>query len=204
MEQHPRQPNGGEHHVEMNHEHASDQPERSSRRHPRVYVADLVSLERGIRHGLWIDALQDTDELDADITAMLDSSPTVGAAQWAIHGAEDFAGINLSTLTDTTLISRLARGVADYGEAFAVYVDWIGTDEEMLSRFGHHYRGTYSSPEAWGRAAITDLGWQQQIDERLDDDLLAYVRIDYTAWASDESNGFYVVHGDDGIHVFGV
>jgi antirestriction protein len=179
-----------------------DATERLRRYVPHLYAADLASLERGIRHGLWIDADQDSDDLDADIAAMLDSSPTVGADAWAIHGTQDFAGMALSGQQDTALISRLARGVVHHGEAFAVYADWRGTDAQQLSQFSDHYLGTYANLEAWGRAALNELQWPEQIRQRLDPEMTPYVRLDYGAWAKDASRDVYVAHGSEGIHVF--
>lgn len=200
--------------IEFEHAHEQQQPsggeptevataEELPRYQPRVYVADLASLEQGIRHGLWVDADQHADDLDADIAAMLESSPTAGAAVWAIYGAEGFAGINVKGMTDSKLIAALGRGVAQHGEAFAAYVEWVGTnDAEALEQFLDHYMGTYASLKEFGRSAAEDLEWPKQIEERLDSDLAQYVRIEYAAWGRDAAQWWHVVTGDEGIHVF--
>lgn len=41
---------------------------------PRIYVACLASYNNGVLHGRWIDASADTDEMQAEISAMLRDS----------------------------------------------------------------------------------------------------------------------------------
>ena len=58
---------------------------------PRIYVACLAAYNNGQLHGAWIDADQSADAIHEEIRAMLASSPTPGAEEWAIHDYERFA-----------------------------------------------------------------------------------------------------------------
>ncbi len=183
--------------------------EREQQRHqPRVYVADLASAQRGISHGLWIDAHQQSDELDADIAAMLDSSPTLPGLPWdqawAVHSAEDFAGLDLNGVTDTVLIAELAKGIADFGAAYAAWVGLVGIDDrDQLGRFEDHHVGSYDTAEAWMREVADDLGWRRE-RQRITDPLLSpYVTLDYAAMAEDAARSWDAVTGIDGrLYVF--
>ncbi|MFK0249742.1 antirestriction protein ArdA [Amycolatopsis azurea] len=176
------------------------------RYHPRLYITDVASQARGIDFGLWIDANQSPEELDADIAAMLASSPTIGAADWAVRNAEDFAGLTVPEAADTAYLSRLGSGVARYGEAFAAYVSWCDPTTEQLEKFADYFVGTYRSLEAWGLAAVTEMGWPEQLRQNLDAELVRYLRIDYAAWARDAianpTGNLHATEGEDGIHVF--
>jgi antirestriction protein len=172
--------------------------------HPRVYVVDLASAERGIEHGSWIDATQPADELDADIAAMLDSSPTIGAQEWAVEATEGFTGLDLHGFTDTTLIAQLGQGVAEHGAAYAVYVQIVGTsDRDQLDKFEDVYVGSFASPEAWARNVGEDLEWDAHLDEVVDPMLRPYLSIDYARFAQESRASWDVFEGVDGkTHVF--
>src|SRR5688572_9380760 len=61
----------------------------------RIYVADLAAYNAGHLHGVWIDATQDVEDIQAQIDAMLKSSPVADAEEYAIHDYEGFDGYNL-------------------------------------------------------------------------------------------------------------
>ncbi len=172
--------------------------------HPRIYVADVASHQRGIRHGLWIDANQNAEELEGDIAAMLDSSPTLPQLPWTqawiVEATKDFAGLDLHGFTDTTLVAKLAKGVADFGAAYSAYVEIVGTtDPDMLDRFEDFYVGSYESPEAWAKHTADDMEWPQQLDRDVADPLLRrFVTIDYKKMASEARESWDIVTGING------
>lgn len=183
---------------------ASAEIEGAPKRNPRVYVVDTSSRRRGIQHGLWIDAAQEPQELEADVAAMLESSPSPEATEWAVDATADFAGLDLSDCSDTELISTLARGVVDHGAAYAAWVAIVGTDDrEMLDRFGDFHVGSYDSPEDWAEDVANGLEWPEQLDNVLDSTLRRYVVIDYARFVRDARQSWDVVEGTDGkTHVF--
>lgn len=190
---HEQHPEGGQQQPDTNEEYESGYA-------PRIYVVDLTSDQ----HGQWIDANQAPEDLDADIAAMLDSSPTVDAIDWRVGDSDDFVGVDLSGITDTTLISQLARGVATHGVAFAVWAKLVENDREQLDRFDEAYIDSYATPEAWARALAARLGWHDLLDLAVSDALLRpYVVLDYTAIAEDSNQHWRLAIGADGmVHVF--
>ncbi|OXM65341.1 antirestriction protein ArdA [Amycolatopsis vastitatis] len=201
MERQPHQPESDD---EFDEHPRTFDSERQQARHPRIYVADLASTERGIEHGLWIDADQSASEIDADIEAMLASSPVPGAKLWTIRSAEDFDGIDLSTVTDSAVIMDLARGLIEHGRAFAAWARFVGNDRTRITEFRDSYTGSYQSQEAWAWALVENLGWHQELDRRITDTLIRpYVVFDYEAVAQDASASWHVLTDPDGtVHVF--
>jgi len=57
-----------------------------------IYVADLSAYNNGILHGIWINALDEVDEIQDQINAMLEKSPEEYAEEYAIHDYEGFDG----------------------------------------------------------------------------------------------------------------
>lgn len=178
-------------------QHLAEQREQHQYR-PRVYVANQASREQGFVHGYWLDADRDADELAADITA-------TGLRDWTVQASEDFAGVDIHGCTDPALITRLARGVANHGAAYAVYAEFVGThDPDLLDKFTDFYVGSYDNAEAWARAVAEDLDWHGQLDREITDPMLRrYVAIDYAKVAREGAEGWDVVTGaDDRVHVF--
>ncbi|WP_073845008.1 antirestriction protein ArdA [Amycolatopsis sp. CB00013] len=178
--------------------------ERQQPPHPRIYVVDLASTERGIDHGLWVDANQSASEIDADIGAMLESSPVLGAKLWTIRSAEDFGGIDLSQVTDSAVVADLARGIIEHGRAFAAWARSVQNDRARLAEFRDVYTGSHQSQEAWAWSLVESLSWHQELDRRITDELMRpYVVFDYEAVAKDASASWVVVSDPDGtVHVF--
>lgn len=192
----PNETNGGD---------SRNSPEQGeSRRHyqPRIYVACLASYNNGILHGLWIDAHQTADELRCDIAAMLESSPMVGAEEWAIDDYDGFAGFEPHEYEDLDVVSRVANGVATYGEAFSAYVGWAGTSEEAIGNFCSHYTGSYESATAWAKEVADEHGFGQQIETHIDPLIRPYVSFNHVAFVRDMGREWHIIDGQDGTHVF--
>nr|WP_256930725.1 antirestriction protein ArdA [Pseudomonas sp. ABC1] len=56
----------------------------------RICVADLAAYNAGHLHGVWIDAMQELDDIQAQVDAMLAASPVGGMEEYAIHDFEGF------------------------------------------------------------------------------------------------------------------
>lgn len=170
---------------------------------PRIYVANPANQEHGDEHGHWIDANQTADELGGAVVAALSSSSTE-APEWVIQACEAFAGLDVNGFTDLNLIARLARGVAEHGAAYAVFVQIVGTnDRDQLDKFDDFYVGSYDSPEAWARSVGEDLEWDNHLDEVVDPMLRSYLVIDYARFAHEQRHAWDVLTGTDGkTHVF--
>jgi antirestriction protein len=172
---------------------------------PRVYVSDLSSHRQGLIHGIWLDANQEPADLDTAITTHLRRSPVAGTATWAVQASHGFAGLDLHGFRDTALISRLGRGVAEHGAAYAAWVGIVGTeDRDLLDTFTDYHVGSYDSRDAWARTIGEDLEWHRQLDHAVTDPLLRRcLIIDYAKVAREAAHGWDVLEGHDGrVHVF--
>ena len=113
---------------------------------PSIYVASLSDYNAGRLHGAWIDAGQTAEEMQAAISEMLAASPEPVAEEWAIHDYEGFGGVRLGEFERIEHVARLARGIAEYGPAFAAWAVYVGSESwDDLERFEDCYFGHYDS-----------------------------------------------------------
>lgn len=174
----------------------------------RIYVACLASYNNGHLHGAWIDATQDADDIKAEIAEkVLRTSPypnvRVGpdnvpsSEEWAIHDYEGFEGLTLSEYESMDKVADLARLLEEHGEAYAKYVDLVGTDHATEEGFQDAYRGEYDSAEAYAEELV-----EQTHDLKALGTLANY--IDYEKFARDMTyEGTSFVDGGRGVYVFG-
>ncbi|MGI9003019.1 MAG: antirestriction protein ArdA [Pseudonocardia sp.] len=178
------------------------EPEPTLRPTPRIYLADLAAYSHGRLHGIWCDATRDLEELQAEVDALLARSPIAGAEEIAIHDFENFAGYPLGEYENLGFVVRLARGIAEHGQAFAAYADWIGPGDEQLERFADHYEGTYPSREAWAEElAVEVFEWPRQLDTIVEP-LRMHVSLNLASLALDLEQERHLADGDDGVYVF--
>jgi antirestriction protein len=148
-------------------EHHEDEPVIQ----PRIWVASLSDYNNGTLHGQWLDAAQDEAELQAGIATMLASSPLTArtgepAEEWAIHDYQGFGALPIYEHENLSWISRVAKGIAQHGLAFAAYAD-VMEDEELLTGFEDDYLGHYDDLHTYVEQLINDLGYDRILDEAL-------------------------------------
>ena len=183
-------------------EPVTDGGEAERRSSPRIYVASLTDYNNGDLHGTWLDANQSPEQLREQIEAMLAGSGYPGAEEWAIHDYDGLYGFSPHEYEDLSVVSRVAGGIAEHGEAFAAYLSWAGSSEEALADFESHYMGRWDSREAWARDTAADFEWEQQIQRLLDPMLARYVSIDYAALIRDMDSEWHFVDRPSGVYVF--
>lgn len=163
---------------------------------PRIYVACLAAYNNGRLHGRWIDATQDPDDIQAEITEMLAASPIPGAEEWAIHDYEDFEGAQLKEYSGIEKVHALALFVVEHGKLGAKLLKQLGGDLDDAEAAFEDYAGEYRS--------LADFA--QELTEGTTEIPQSLVNhIDYEAIARDmELNGdlFIVELGFDEVHVF--
>jgi len=171
---------------------------------PHIYAASLSDYNAGRLHGTWIDADQDVDDLGADIQAMLEASPEPLAEEWAIHDYEGFGPLPLSEYEALDTISRLGRGIAEHGMAFAHWASVASTDADELERFEDVYLGHFESIEAYADELLDDLGYPQMLEEAIPEHMQPYVTLDVEGFARDlELSGDVTTsEGEGGVYVF--
>jgi antirestriction protein len=110
---------------------------------PRIYVASLADYNAGRLHGVWIDAAQDAEELEAAVQEMLASSTEPGAEEYAIHDYDEFGCAHPHEFTDLATIAKLACGIAEHGCAYGIWAEEVDLDSDEMDRFHEVYRGRW-------------------------------------------------------------
>lgn len=181
--------------------------ERGPALNPRVYVASLADYTAGRLHGVWLDAARTPDELTADIAAMLAASPEPDAEEYAVHDYDDFGDVHIGEQVSIEWVSRVARGIAAHGFAFAAWVGVQDGNEAVFDRFEAAYLGHYDSEQAYAEQLIDDLGYQRLLDESVPVSLRPYARIDTDALARDmqlDGDLYFYPADDGGIWIFDI
>ena len=193
----------------MEHEKVSNQQLQHETDHEesptRIYVASLSDYNDGRLHGRWLDADQGAETLSAAVNRMLTSSPMPGAEEFAIHDYEGFGPIRLDEYEPLETVSRLARGIAEHGEAFA---HWVALndmrDELAFQQFEDAYLGCFESLEAYAQELLDDLGYEDSFEAVVPGFLQPYVKIDVEGFARDLelSGDVATARGRDGVYVY--
>ncbi len=112
----------------------------------RIYVACLASYNNGRLHGVWIDALEDIDDIQDQINEMLESSPEPDAEEWAVHDYEGFGGYQLSEYEDIGTIHEIACFIDDYPDIAGELLNHFGGHiEDAKKAAEENYSGCYAS-----------------------------------------------------------
>ena len=162
---------------------------------PRIYVACLSSYNAGVLHGKWIDANQSADEIREEIASMLAESKHEPHEEHAIHDFEGFGGIKLSEYESIDRVAELGELLAEHGEAFAAYANYVGVDHATEEGFQEAFRGHYTSEEAFAEEFAEEV-YGKELGP-----MAGY--IDYEKYARDLFMGdLFSVDGDGGVYVF--
>lgn len=182
---------------------ASTSLERKAASTPLIYVASLADYTEGRLHGVWVDATRDVGDIYADIRAMLDASPSDGAEEYGIHDYTGFYDFVIGEYESLDTVTRIARGIAEHGEAFAAFIDVVGADETLLDTFDDCYVGTYASIEEYVAASIEMLGWDSELERlRRTSGIGEFLRIDEEHLREALLMDWDVCEGTEGVHVF--
>jgi antirestriction protein len=175
--------------------------ETAPRPQPSIYVASLADYNNGRLHGEWMDATRDPETIHADIAAMLARSKEPGAEEFAIHDYEQFGACRIHEYDSIELVSRIARGIAEHGYAFAAWAKVHESSPERFDDFADAYLGHYDSTQDYADQIIEDLGLAAELVEvRLPESLRGYLRFDTAALARDMelSGALCIVPDPDG------
>jgi antirestriction protein len=156
--------------------------ERPPRPAPQIYVASLADYNDGILHGKWIDAAREPWEIQADINDILDSSRQPDAEEWAIHDYEQFGSCRIQEYDSIELVSRIARGIAEHGYAFAAWAEVHESEPDRFDDFHAAYLGHYDSLQGYAEQLADDFGYTAAIGT-LPQSMQPYVTVDTAAMA---------------------
>lgn len=164
---------------------------------PRIYVACLASYNNAILHGVWIDAHQDTDEIWAEVSAMLKASPIPEAEEFAIHDYEGFGKAALHEYSSLETVSQLAEFICTHGEDLGgAVLDRFDGDLDAAHAAFEDYAGCYRSLAEFMQECTEDT---TQIPQNLQ------YYIDYEAMGRDAELGsdlFTIETGFEDVHIF--
>src|SRR5215468_10906450 len=104
-------------------------------RPPQIWVGSLADYNDGRLHGAWLDAARDVAAIQGDIQAMLDASPLARetghpAEEWTILDFEGFGAFQLAEHETLEVVSRIGRGIAAHGLAYAAFAEVMDGDPD--------------------------------------------------------------------------
>lgn len=118
----------------------------------KIYVADLAAYNNGILHGVWIEELLDIDELEQQVTKMLEQSPVEDAEEYAIHDFEGFGELSLNEFVSLDRINQLALFLNEYPDCGDIVLNYCNGDIDEANRLlDECYQGTYDSVEDYAQ-----------------------------------------------------
>ncbi|WP_329051239.1 antirestriction protein ArdA [Amycolatopsis sp. NBC_01488] len=162
---------------------------------PRIWVGSLADYNSGRLHGVWMDATLEPDELQAATQFMLRNGYTPDAEEWAIFDYEDFAGYSVGEYDSFDTVSRVARGLAQHGQAYTKWVEHVGIDStELLTdeHFLDHYHGEWESAEEYVEHLLSETD-AYDFMQFVPESIRHYVSVDVEAYARDmQSEGLLV------------
>lgn len=173
---------------------------------PRIWVASLADYNAGVLHGQWLDAARGSEEIEADIAALLAASPTAAgsggdavAEDWAIFDHDGFGPLRVDEHEALSYVTAVARGIAEHGLAFAAWADVV-EDEQLFGGFMDAYQGHYDSLEDYAGGWLEDAGYERLLDAALPESLRPYVEFDIAKLAQDMwlSGEIAVIQAEDG------
>lgn len=171
-----------------------------------IYVASLSDYSSGIHHGAWIDCMDDPEEVQERISAMLAASPTarrtgLPAEEWAIHDHGGFHGLSIGESADIEELCALAVAIEEHGQPFAAFWDYSAsgvTVEDAVERFQDAFQGVYYSMTDYAEDYAESAGLLDSMPENL------RYYFDYERFGRDmEINGdVFTVRVEGGLAIF--
>ena len=170
---------------------------------PRIYVASLADYNAGRLLGKWIDAAQPAENIHAEISAMLKTSPETIAEEWAIYEYEGFGTLRLGESESIENVAEVAELIEEHGLIFAELIANFGGPgglEEAKRYMEDGYGGVYDRLEDFVANHVKDCYGDVL------DDLPEFLRhhIDYDGIAHDMELGgdIFTIELDGQVHVF--
>ena len=163
---------------------------------PRIYIADLAAYNTGILHGVWIDATDDLNDIQAQINTMLASSPVEDSEEYALHDYEGFDGIRFSEWESLQDLHDVACFIEEHGKLGAELFNHFNDLKETKRALEDHYHGEFTSLSDYAENFTSDT---TDIPEHLKP------YIDYEAMGKDweMSGDIYTIEtGFEEVHIF--
>ena len=169
----------------------------------KLYVACLAAYNAGRLHGAWIDASDDTAEMQDAINTMLRGSPCPDAEEWAIHDYDGFP--NMGEYPGLAAVAAMAGLIEmakddhriDYDDFQPIAANWHGVVSDIEHAL-EAFAGTYDTLRTYA---------DELADEALDADgvkegSFAQRHFDYESHASDIEIEYTIIDCPSGVAVF--
>jgi len=168
---------------------------------PKVWVGSLADYTAGYLHGAWLDAAIDPDDLTNAVRFVLKNAHEPYAEEYGIFDYDGFGSEVMSLLGEypsLKTVSRIAQGIAEYGQAFAAWAAYVGPEqEEQLDRFEDHYLGEWNSMEAYAENLLEE-GEGYRVVNEAPEWLRPYLKVDVEGYARDLGYDLHVVEKSGG------
>jgi antirestriction protein len=179
--------------------------ELEPRKRIMVWCGALAAYNAGILHGEWIDADVEPEQLWAQVDEVLHTSPQPHEEEFAWFDHEGFQGIRIDEYETVENVSRLARLVAEHGEAFGIwYQSTMNKDmEEIEEHFQTSYVGEFPDREGVEHFIEEMLGVENmmhQVYRYVPIQLRMYVRFNSRGYVNDlvENGDLQIEAGREG------
>jgi antirestriction protein len=155
---------------------------------PKIYVACLAAYNNGHLHGLWIDATQDTEDIQNDINWMLSWSPVRDfeyCEEWAIHDYNNFANIRLTEYESLSYISQIGQILSN------------ADDKDLMGEWIDYAKNLINNPDLDKIAEDLSSYYCGQWDSETDFILKSEIIEDYFNWSQFEKDYNFFSHHID-------
>ncbi|MDO3384469.1 antirestriction protein ArdA [Gilvimarinus sp. SDUM040013] len=162
----------------------------------KIYVSDLAAYNSGIHHGAWIDATQDLDDIQSQVSELLACSPVADAEEYAIHDYEGYRSYQISQYTGLKEAQEVAVFIGEHGEVVAEVLNIYTDIEEAHTVIEENYAGCYSSVADFAAELTEESG---DTPERLAP-FIDYARMTYDLEVGGDI--FTIETGFEEVHIF--
>ncbi len=162
----------------------------------RIYIADLAAYNSGYLHGVWVDASDDLDDIQEQISELLKSSPVEDAEEYAIHDYEGFVGYSVGEYEGIETLHEVACFIEEYPDFGAELLNYYSDMDEARKAAEDSYTGCYSSLADYAQELTEQTG---DVPQHLE------FYIDYERMGRDmEMSGdiFTIETAHDEVHIF--
>ena len=121
-----------------------------------------------------------------------------------MHDVAGFYGLRLDEHEGLATVSRVAKGIVEHGEAFALFAGYASLDDlDFLdAALRDSYLGAWDSMEAFAEHVVDDMGVEAYIAVA-PQSYRQYLKVDTALLARDLEMELTVLEGSDGrVHVF--
>ena len=163
----------------------------------RIYVVDLAAYNGRRLHGVWINALDDVNEIQDQVNAMLKNTPEDDAEECAIHDFEGFCGYGLSEYEGFERVHEIACFINENSELAGELLNHFSGDlDEARRAIEENYSGCYSSVADYAQELTEDTS-------EIPDHLAFYIDYEKMGRDMELSGDIYTIEtAHDEVHVF--